>query len=553
MRGLLSSFLLRLKVRNLTSPLCTSQSRSRSFLFTSPAPVVKISYLSPKLCNLPNFHAHFSTTPINNTADKETVEERNNELKIEIISEENIKPSSATPDHLKTHEVSVFDQLFPHMHMPFIYFYANEINHQDDNLIQKRRQLLKQSLSETLTRFYPLAGKVKDNRHIDCNDDGVYYVEAKASNFLSDFLKHPDDNKSINRLLPFDPNSIHELLSSKTYLVMIQVTVFGCGGMAIGLYTSHKIIDGFTHATFLKAWAATTRELGSCSENRSININIHPNFKISPSTFPSNPTLPADAKMLFLTMLSGKKNKRARFVFSASSIATLKKKAGASSTSSRVMAVTGLIWKCVMAASSKARSKDSNKCDNIPRSSALTLAVNLRERSSPPMPPYTVGNMVWSTSAIMNNISTAYDDDDDDLRSLNSIIQGLKNSVDIINSDFIEKMKGEEGSLQVVELWKERKLFRSKENIYYFGVTSLCRNGNKEIDFGWGRPIWVSNGIADTDTLLTNVVVLMDTRSGNGIEAWVTLTEEEMAFLERDPQILAFASLNPSPLEIVDW
>ncbi|KAL3844068.1 hypothetical protein ACJIZ3_001471 [Penstemon smallii] len=543
MKGLFA-LLLRSKPQRMQSPLHLSQSQSHSFLFTSM--VANKSYLyRPNLCSLPNFpgllsnlhyFAHFSTTLSGETW-KETG--KSSQLEIEIISEENIKPASPTPDHLKTYEVSIIDQLLPNIYVPFIYFYPNNINnHQDVNLIPNRRQLLKQSLSETLTRFYPLAGKVKDSRHIDCNDDGAYYVEAKSSNLLSDFLKQPDDNKSINNLLPFDPNNSIELFS-KTYVVMIQVTVFGCGGIAIGLYTSHKIIDGYSHATFLKAWAAAAR---GCSEN-----NIQPSF-ISPSIFPSIPTLPADATMLFFPPFS-RKNKRARFVFRESSITTLKKKAAASS---RVMAVTGLIWKCAMAASSKACSKDSN-CDNIPRSSVLSMAVNIRERSLPPMPPYTMGNIILNTALVSSSAAQYSITAIDDLR-LNSIIQRLKNSIDFINSDFIEKIQGKEGSVKVVELLNETKLFHSKENTDYIMVNSTCNGGIYEADFGWGGPIWVSVGRTDTDaSLLTNVIVLMDTRSRKGIEAWVTLREEEMAFLERDPELLAYASLNPSPLKIVDW
>ena len=41
----------------------------------------------------------------------------------------------------------------------------------------------------------------------------------------------------------------------------------------------------------------------------------------------------------------------------------------------------------------------------------------------------------------------------------------------------------------------------------------------------------------------------MDTKSGDGIEAWVNLKEDDMATFEKNPELLAFVSLNPSPLE----
>ena len=47
-----------------------------------------------------------------------------------------------------------------------------------------------------------------------------------------------------------------------------------------------------------------------------------------------------------------------------------------------------------------------------------------------------------------------------------------------------------------------------------------------------------------------NLVILANTRLGDGIEAWVTLDEQEMARLECNPELLTFASLDPSPLMV---
>ena len=43
-------------------------------------------------------------------------------------------------------------------------------------------------------------------------------------------------------------------------------------------------------------------------------------------------------------------------------------------------------------------------------------------------------------------------------------------------------------------------------------------------------------------------MVLTDTKSGDGVEVWATLSDEVMAVLEHDEELLAFASLNPSIL-----
>ncbi|KAL3838950.1 hypothetical protein ACJIZ3_023541 [Penstemon smallii] len=481
----------------------------RRFLFSSMAADNSYPNPNPNLWSIPFQSTNTSIFSSNNNYLQQYAHfssQRNQYDKVEIISEENIKPASPTPDHLRTYEVSLLDQLLAHFYFSFVYFFPNNHNQNDSDLLltlKRRRQLLKKSLSETLTRFYPLAGKVKNSREIDCNDEGVYYVEAKVKDQLSNFLKHPD-NKSIHGFLPVDPNSM-ESLFSKTHVIMIQVTEFDCGGIAIGLYTSHKIMDGYSHTTFLKAWAAATASNGE--------EIICPRF-ISPSIFPPNPSLPENMTLMLLpTFLKQTKSPTRRFVFSPSSIKELKEKTGASS---RVMAVTGLIWKCAMAAN----------------------------KSSPPIPDYVIGNIFWSSVPIRYTSGS----DDDDLE-ISSIVRRLKSATELINSDLIEEMKGEEWSLKVEEKLKELKKFYSDENADYMAVTNTCNGGMYEVDFGWGKRIWASVGYTDAHLpAVGNLLMLMDTKYGNGVEAWVTLSEQEMNILQNDPELLAFASFNPSPL-----
>lgn len=91
------------------------------------------------------------------------------------------------------------------------------------NIVGERLERLKQSLSETLTFFYPFAGTIEDGLYIDCNDDGVQYVEAKVSCCLSEILSNPDI-LMIRKLLP---SNISRLVSSDAGIpvAMIQVNI----------------------------------------------------------------------------------------------------------------------------------------------------------------------------------------------------------------------------------------------------------------------------------------------------------------------------------------
>lgn len=44
------------------------------------------------------------------------------------------------------------------------------------------------------------------------------------------------------------------------------------------------------------------------------------------------------------------------------------------------------------------------------------------------------------------------------------------------------------------------------------------------------------------------LVALIDSKDGEGVEAWISLPEQDMNVLPRDQDLLAYATLNPSVL-----
>ncbi|CAN1163157.1 Vinorine synthase [Linum perenne] len=177
-------------------------------------------------------------------------------LQVKIISKQTIKPSSPTPPHLKTFNLSILDQLIPAPYAPLILFYPNTSQYDDVSTdTSTKLDALKSSLSDTLTRFYPLAGTIShDDLSIDCNDKGVNFVHARTGCSMTHFLVRPDI-LSLRKFLPVDPAYVE----SERRVSNLQVTEFACGGIAIGICMSHKILDGFALSTFLKAWTTAAR------------------------------------------------------------------------------------------------------------------------------------------------------------------------------------------------------------------------------------------------------------------------------------------------------
>ncbi|KAL2336007.1 hypothetical protein Fmac_010453 [Flemingia macrophylla] len=80
-------------------------------------------------------------------------------VEVEIVSREDIRPSSPTPSHLKTYKLSPLDHLVPSPYAPIILFYTSPYSDPIYYLshVPNKLELLKQSLSETLTQFYQAA------------------------------------------------------------------------------------------------------------------------------------------------------------------------------------------------------------------------------------------------------------------------------------------------------------------------------------------------------------------------------------------------------------
>ncbi|KAL0363979.1 UNVERIFIED_CONTAM: Stemmadenine O-acetyltransferase [Sesamum angustifolium] len=303
----------------------------------------------------------------------------------------------------------------------------------------------------------------------------------------------------------------------------IQASEFACGGIAVGLCISHRILDGTALSTFLKSWATAASSSGEKL--------VSPDFSAS-SLFPDNGLWLKDASMAMWGALFKKGQfVTRRFVFDGSAIASLKELGTSRRRKpTRVEAVSGFIWKCAMAAS-----EERFGCRGP---SLLTHILNLRKRAAPNFSEQSLGNLIWMTSAKFTGGTENLE--------LPELVDEIRRSISKIDADYVKKLRGDEGSNMMQKDVEEILEFSSKD-VDYFGFTSWCKLGFYDVDFGWGKPVWVSS-IDSSGPFFMNLSVLMDSRCGDGIEAWVTLDEQQMTILEGNQEFRSFASLNPSPL-----
>ncbi|CAL5431057.1 unnamed protein product [Camellia sinensis] len=430
------------------------------------------------------------------------------EIKVEIIARETIKPSSPTPHHLRNYKLSFKDQGCTLQYIPVAFYYSTPTTiggGESEEMVGLKSQRLKVSLSETLTRFYPLAGRLRDNLSVDCNDDGVDFVEARVINnvHLSNFLDRPK-LKVIEHLAPPEPTDYY-----KSPFLLVQVNFFPCNGVVITVKMSHKIADGFSFGTFMKGWSDIA--FGSPDA-------IVPDFNAASSRFPPRDDIPI---LSFTFKDKTQKVVKKRFVVDASKIASLKAKTAIESVQqpTRVEVITALVWKCAVAAS-RARFGGS------PRPYALVGGMNMRSRLVPPLPKYSFGNIVGMLWAMLDNDDQDYESQATNLANL--VCQLRKGSQESNDNN------------------KENKIayFRQVkgDDMEMYTHSSWCRFPMYEIDFGWGKPTWVS----PSDDGGPVGIALIDARGGEGVEIWVNLIEEDMALFEADQELLAYATPNPS-------
>lgn len=429
------------------------------------------------------------------------------EIEIEVISNETIKPFSPTPESLRMYPLSFLDQLSPPVFMPLVYFYAK-----DSKISNAERSMaLKSSLSQVLATFYPMSGRVKDELHVFCNNQGVPFTEAKANCKLSEVIKSP---------VPRELNKFHayELCDARDIAMAVQVTFFRCDGMAVGLLINHRIADALSFFMFANAWAAAARN--------EYDDMPRPIFK-SAAIFPARHNV-AMYKRGATGMMQEELVCKI-FTFPASKISILRDRYDryADTTDdvftkrrpTRVEALSAFLWSRFIAA--KELKPDPNKIFTV------LHAVNLRTRVDPPLSEYYFGNICCFTIAIV-----PYMEGSDSDQAGCRLVQQVRESIRGVNGDYIEKLR--EG--EHLNFLKKRAMQAYKNELVTLNFTSLCRFPLYEADFGWGKPVLVGSA----SLTYKNIVTFLDTPSGDEIEAWICMTKEDMEKFEEDLELKNF-------------
>ncbi|KAL8260968.1 hypothetical protein R6Q59_025017 [Mikania micrantha] len=414
-----------------------------------------------------------------------------------------IKPSVPTPLHLKHYKLGFTDELAAFIDVAIVVFFNKDNNH-DGKFVGK----LEKSLEKTLTRLYPLAGRyVAETQTVECNDEGVEFIQAKVNIKLEDILSPKVNVRLVDEFIPFKTKARSDVLA-------IQLTTFECGGVALGVSATHKVVDASTLCTFLNEWAALNRE-----ENE-IKFT-GPGF-ISSSLFPARGVNPLPLPLITDSDTLSKYTIK-KLSFSESAISNMKAKAISSGKLgtrhlSKLQLVSAIIWKAFIGV---------DRVTHVnPRESILCQSINLREKMASPIPKHSCGNL-WAICATESTM----------LETTQELAIFLYDSVKKhINAYSKVPHDSDEGQTMVLNSFMNMTNIPESTNMV--PLTSWCKFPFYEADFGFGKPVWV----VPVTVPMKNVAHLMDGAGGDGVEAYVVLEVKDVPYFEEALDVNVFGT-----------
>ncbi|XP_022934557.1 vinorine synthase-like [Cucurbita moschata] len=460
-------------------------------------------------------------------------------MELEILCKETIKPITSTSPELRNLPRCLFDQQAPNIYMQLLYFYTN--NNAVVSSAGCRRRLLKDSLSKALTFYYPFAGRLRDGGNfIDCNDMGAIFSEAKLRCSMLEFMNNFNLEREEILKLTFavDINGNDPTFNP---LLLIQLTQFECGGDVMFVFCSHKIADLASLTNFMNDWASIARS----SDDGDLPV-VNPEIN-GVSYFP--PELDAGGDPFGGGDGSGTVRRdenvcSKRLVFEGSKIAALKAMVSEEvENPTRVQILTAFIYKAVLSAKFSATGYNKKILTFVcganlfykgsrPATSLLQL-INLRRRVEPPLPETLTGNIITFFIASW----TAAEKREMELCNM---VGDMKTSFEEFCKTFPRNYRDEAwSSLHKLHAKESMETWRNPGERSVYTCTSWCRFPMYEADFGWGKPEWITVPEAPWK----NMILLMDAKNGDGIEAMVSLDKEEMAAFEQNQELLSFCEL----------
>ncbi|KAL3511992.1 hypothetical protein ACH5RR_024709 [Cinchona calisaya] len=393
-------------------------------------------------------------------------------MKIEIRESTVVKPAQETPRRNLWN--SNVDLVVPNFHTPSVYFYRPTGS---SNFFDAK--VLKDALSRALVPFYPMAGRLKrdeDGRiEIDCNGEGVLFVEAESDGVVDDFGDFAP-TLELRTLIP----AVDYSLGISTYaLLVLQVTYFKCGGVSLGVGMQHHAADGFSGLHFINTWSDMARGLDLTLppfiDRTLLRARDTPQPQFQHIEYQPPPALKVPSQTAEKPELSD--TAVSIFKLTKDQISALKAKSkedGNTIGYSSYEMLAGHVWRCAC----KARGLVDDQ------GSKLYIATDGRARLRPSLPPGYFGNVIFTATpiAIAGDLES---------KPVWYAASKIHDALTRMDNDYLRS------ALDYLELQPDLKALVRGAHTFKcpnLGITSWVRLPIHDADFGWGRPIFMGPG-----------------------------------------------------------
>jgi hypothetical protein len=169
--------------------------------------------------------------------------------------------------------------------------------------------------------------------------------------------------------------------------------------------------------------------------------------------------------------------------------------------------VTALIWKALIGVAQAKHGKL--------RPSLLTLPLNLRGKVDLLITENSFGNLYRMVGVRFNPKESSSE--------MHHLVSLLNDAVNKANKDCEQVVNSDDVIAMVSNSMEEIHNGARNGDLDICVVPSWCKFPFYQIDFGFGKPTWFSSVHKPLE-----IVLLVDTKFGTGIEAWVSLEVENM-------------------------
>ncbi|KAL5760818.1 hypothetical protein ACOSQ2_019656 [Xanthoceras sorbifolium] len=196
----------------------------------------------------------------------------------------------------KTVELSGLDRISPAI-LYTVFFYKSQMKKELSSEAENHVERAKRSLQKVLVSWYPAAGRFKFNEttgklEIDCNDEGVIFVTAVTDLKLEELGCLHEYKPCYEKLVPKLPEA-NDI--SENPLVVVQITMFSCGGISIGFGGSHALFDGIGAFKFLASWA----HISSGKDDSDLTLPNHSRDALLHKIYSPNYSRPITASSIY--------------------------------------------------------------------------------------------------------------------------------------------------------------------------------------------------------------------------------------------------------------